>query len=280
MLSIVVTWRDRDELRLALPSLLSAARLVGGDVTVVDYGGEHGRLRQQVEVSGCDEARVVRVVGERYFNKSRAQNIGASASRHPVLFFCDCDIIVDPTLVAELACEVGGRSGIFATVAGVRESVQNARSAGNVVCFGYELWIRLANGRTLRILDQEEDAADGSRQAPGLLVVRRQDFLAVDGYNGRLCGWGWEDQDMIARLTLGAGLVRIERGTVTHISHGDAERMANYPPAQDRWESRDRMFRQAVALYDVNDFTGTYRSDYEQLRHELLAPAIVCPVKP
>jgi glycosyl transferase family 7 (putative galactosyltransferase) len=267
LISIVVSWRNRGELAIALPSMLSTARLVGGEVTIVDYGGNEAALAKILATPDCQGANVERVDGERYFNKSRAQNMGAGATCQPVLFFCDCDIVLEPSLVAELAKEVQARDAVFATLAGVVESQPNSRGAGNVVCFGYQLNIRLANGRQLRIVDHEEDAEDGCRQAPGLLLVRRADFLEVRGYNGRLHGWGWEDQDMIARLTLYAGLTRIQRGVVKHLSHGEPERISNYPPVRDRWESRDRMFRQALASYDANDFFGTYYEDNATLRH-------------
>lgn len=266
-LSIVVTWRDRDELIQALPGLTGAARALGGELTVVNYGGDPVRLAPQIEAFRGGHLRVVDVEGERYFNKARAQNIGASYSTGSVIFFCDCDIVVDSAEVASLASEVASRGGIFATLKGVTESVQNSRRAGFVVRFGYELALKLANGRELKIVDHEEDANDGTRQAPGLLLVRRDDFVRVNGYNGRLHGWGWEDQDMIARLTLGAGLERVQRGHAVHISHDDVARTAHYPPARDRWESRDRMFRQALAFYDQGDLAGTYESDRAGLRH-------------
>jgi hypothetical protein len=151
--------------------------------------------------------------------------------------------------------------GTFATLAGVRESERNSRRAGHVVRFGYQLRLRTADGRELEILDHEEDAEDGTRQAPGLLMVRREDFLRVDGYNAELHGWGWEDQDMISRLTLGAGLERIQHGHALHLSHDDQARIGAYPATRDRWESRDRMFRTALANYDRADFQGTYRQD-------------------
>jgi hypothetical protein len=265
MLSIVISWRDRVQLGDALPSLVAAAQRAGGDVTVVDYGGDPAVLRRQLTAA---PVAVVHVTGEQYFNKARAQNLGAANTTQPVLFFCDCDIVVEPDAIAALAAEVAGAPGAFATIAGVRESVVNARQAGNLVRFGYQLDLRLANGRRLQIIDHEEDAETGARQAPGLLIVKRSDFTAIQGYNGRLHGWGWEDQDMIARLTLGAGLTRIQRAIVTHLSHGDDERMAHYPQAASRWESRDRMFRQALALYDAGDLDGTYEADRGQLRHE------------
>lgn len=262
MLSIVVSWRDRRELAQSLPGLAAAARVTGGGVRVVNFGGSRRLLAEQLAAAGePPEARVVEVAGQRYFNKARAQNLGAAASDHPYLFFCDCDIVVEPEVIADLLERLRSKPGSFATLAGVRESELNSRGGRHVVCFGYELRIRTADGRELRIFDHEEDAEDGTRQAPGLLMVRRGDFLAVNGYNSRLEGWGWEDQDMISRLTLGGGLERISEGQAVHLSHDDEARIAAYPPCRDRWENRDRVFRQALANYDRADFRGTYDRD-------------------
>jgi hypothetical protein len=269
MLSIVTSWRNRPELKDAWPYLAESAALLGGDVTVVDYSGDPLQLAEQLKGRDPAVVRVVRVDGQQYFNKARAQNIGALYSDKKILFFCDCDILVNPTEIAALTTELADSSGAFATLAGVTESVANSRQAGNVVRFGYELRIRVANGRELHIVDFEEDAEDGTRQAPGLLLVKRTDFTAIDGYNGRLHGWGWEDQDIIARLTLAAGLNRIQRFKAIHLSHDDSARMAHYPPAQSRWESRDKMFRQALDFYDRGDFSGTYSSDRTTLKHAM-----------
>lgn len=258
MLSIVVSWRDRKELGRALPGLVASARLVGGDVTVVNFGGSRDALREQLDGS---DVHVVELENQQYFNKARAQNLGAAHSAQPYLFFCDCDIVLEPATVAALVQRLHATPGTFATLAGVRESELNSRGGNHVVCFGYHLRIRTRDGRVLEIVDNEEDANDGTRQAPGLLLVRRSDFLSINGYNSRLHGWGWEDQDMIGRLTLGAGLTRIQDGVAIHLSHDDEARMAAYPPFKDRWESRDRMFRQALANYDAADFRGTYDAD-------------------
>lgn len=264
MLSIVVSWRDRAELARALPGLCATAAAARGGVVVVNFGGSPAMLAEQLR--GWEErVSVVEVADQPFFNKSAAQNLGASHASHPLLFFCDCDIVVEPELLLALAERVNVEPGTFATLAGVRESEVNSRGGKHVVCFGYHLRIRTADGRLLEIVDNEEDADDGTRQAPGLLMVRRDDFLSIDGYNGRLHGWGWEDQDMIGRLTLGAGLRRITHGTAIHLSHDDEARVRAYPLA-NRWESRDRMFRQALANYDAADFQGTYRADVARIR--------------
>lgn len=269
MLSIIVTWRNRKELRGALPTLVDTARTLNGEVVVVNYGGDTETLREQL-ADFAASVRVVQVRDQPYFHKTKAQNIGAHFGTFPTLFFCDCDIVLDPASIASLVDKVAREPGRFATLKGVRETEQNSRNAKNVVMFGYRLDIRIRNGRSLRIVDNEEDAEDGTRQAPGLLLVRREDFLSIDGYNGRLHGWGWEDQDMISRLTLGAGLDRHQEGYALHISHDDHARVSQYP-GSNRWESRDKMFRQALAYYDDDDFNGTFRADVQALTDSVVA---------
>lgn len=262
MLSIVVTWRDRDELGRAMPSLVASARAVQGEVVIVNFGGDPDRLREQLH-GVASRYRVITGPEQRYFHKTVANNIGARFATMPKLFFCDCDIILPDGLAHSLVERLNGAPGHFATLAGVRETSLNARGGRHVVSFGYQLDIRTADGRRLQIIDNEEDAESGTRQAPGLLLVSREDFLGVEGYNGQLHGWGWEDQDMISRLTLGGGLTRITEGHALHISHDDGGRVAAYPPVSSRWESRDRMFRTALANYDDGNFMGSYTADNE-----------------
>lgn len=263
MLSIIITWRNRKELRESLKKLVETSEKVNGDLTIVNFGGSREMLRSQLGIYSS-KVSVVQVEQQKYFNKSCAQNIGAFHTTKPVLFFCDCDIILDPECIQYLLQQVSQKNGIFATLAGVKESEKNSRRGKNIVCFGYELKLRTASGRELHIVDNEEDASDGSRQAPGLLMVRRSDFYSINGYNSQLLGWGWEDQDMIARLTLGSGLTRIQSGYAIHLSHDDSARVAHYP-LQNRWESRDKMFRQALANYDEARFQGTYNKDKQRL---------------
>jgi hypothetical protein len=264
MLSIVVSWRDRGELAMTLPSLLEAVASVGGEVVVVNFGGDQDMLSEQLGTKR-HLVEVVEVHTNGYFNKSKAQNLGAAASTNPHIFFCDCDILLDPLSLRELVERVRDTTASFGTLSGVRESEVNSRGGNHVVSFGYTLNIRTADGRSLKIVDSEEDAETGLRNAPGLLLVGREDFLRVNGYNGRLLGWGWEDQDMIGRLTLGAGLTRVFHGNAIHVSHDDKARVAHYPLA-NRWESRDKMFRQALAFYDSGDFQGTFLGDLAEFR--------------
>lgn len=215
---------------------------------------------------------IIHVKNKKFFNKACAANIGASYAGNEILFFCDCDIILDPEQMRDLVQQLQSREGVFATLAGVKETKVNSIGGRHVTNFGYELKIRTADGRSLRIVDQEEDADNGYRNAPGLLLVKKKDFVRINGYNANLHGWGWEDQDMISRLTLGAGLERILYGHALHISHDDSARTGNYP-VKDRWTSRDQMFRQALRNYDDNNFMGTFRKDVAENKADILDAA-------
>jgi len=262
MVSIIVSWNNRAELWHTLPAFARCLRHKNFDITIVNYGGDSVILNQ-LTASIKGKIRVIEVKNCTYFNKAKANNIGAFYASNPLLFFCDCDIMLDEEVFYDLIRTVQQTPMTFGTLAGIRETEVNSREGRFIICFGYELMIRTQSGREVRIKDNEEDIQEGTRQAPGLLLCRRDDFLAVNGYNGELNGWGWEDQDMICRLTLGAGLNRIIKGIVTHISHNDASRTQAYPIV-DRWESRDRMFRRALANYDNGNFSGTYQADVSE----------------
>ncbi len=128
MISIVVSWRDRRELSQALPNLVDAAHQVGGDVTIVNFSGSGALLRSQTGPY-AGKVKTVTVAGQRYFNKSAAQNVGAAQSKRPWLFFCDCDVVCQPQEIAGVVAELATTPGTFATFAGVHETESNSSKA-------------------------------------------------------------------------------------------------------------------------------------------------------
>lgn len=259
-------WCDRYELPESLPSLVETAEILNGKVYIVNFGGSPDDLYTLTE-NYLDEIEIITISTVSYFNKQAAHNIGVRCSGNPFLFFCDNDIIVNPNDMSHIVQELERNPNSFATLKGVKESSVNARNAGHITSFGYRLELKTADGKRLEIIDSEEDAKTGLRNAPGLLCVSRKNFLNINGYNSDLIGWGWEDQDMIARLTLGLGLLRMQYGEAIHISHDEESRIRHYS-VDNRWESRDKMFRQALNRYDCNDFSGSYVDDTTRIPYK------------
>jgi GT2 family glycosyltransferase len=259
MLSIVISWKNRVELNQSISSLIDTSVLLNGEIIIVNFDGDPAMIKD-VTTHKSPYVHFLNVKNQPMFNKAAANNLGAYHARFDHIFFCDCDIIVNPSSINQLLELVMEKPNNFGTLDGVKETVVNSIQNNFITSFGYELIIKTKNGRLLNIKDHEEDSTDGTRNAPGLLLVSKQNFLTIDGYNSGLTGWGWEDQDMIGRLTLGGGFNRVYFGTAMHISHNDTERTKHYP-ISNRWESRDKMFRQALANYDAGVFSGTYSDD-------------------
>ena len=75
MLSIIIPWCDRAELKMALPSILENIQGLDADITIVNLGGDKENLKQQTLVSS--DINIINISKIPNFNKSIAQNIGA-----------------------------------------------------------------------------------------------------------------------------------------------------------------------------------------------------------
>lgn len=263
MISIIIPWFNRKELKEALPTIMLNAKNVEGEVIIVNFNGDKSFLNTLL-LNEEKNLSVIHIENGNEFNKPTAQNIGAYHSSFDYLFFCDCDIYFPDLILKDLITKIKKQKNIFATLKEVKETQQNARKAENLVMFGYHLKLKIADGTEVMIVDNEEDVSLGTRQAPGLLLVNKKDFLSIDGYNSGLDGWGWEDQDIICRLSLSAKLKRMCWGNALHISHDDNSRMLGYKNYEDRWHSRDIMFRRALENYNQGNFKGTYSTDIER----------------
>ena len=263
MISIIVTWNGRTGIEHSLSSILRAGADVGGEVIIVNFGGNLEQLCGELP-HDRSSLRLISVAGTKSFNKSAAQNIGIANAVHPICFFCDCDIVLPVPGLKQIVSDGLDVEHEFRTIKNIRETELNTREARNIRSFGYTLRIRLQNDRMIEIVDSEEDIESGLRSSPGLLIAARRHIVEINGYNSSFLGWGWEDQDMICRLTLGLGLRRSSIGCLDHISHNETSRVVNYPAGLSRWETRDKMFRAALANYDYANFLGTLSTDVER----------------
>jgi hypothetical protein len=102
----------------------------------------------------------------------------------------------------------------------------------------------------------------GMRAGDGIVLVRRDHFLAVGGFNSRLSGWGYEDTDLQVRLQFKLGLERVERGEVLHLTHSAAAR------DREAWRrNKDACMQQ----YARGDYDGSLDHDGRAWRQRVVA---------
>lgn len=264
-ISIVIPWANRDELAITLAAnaaMLSETQArIGGapELVVVDCGGEPGRCEAALALAGV-ELTLVEIPSEA-FDKGLALNLGAHVARGETLVLLDADVILDADFLPA-AVEVLAAGG-FATVARVRESQPRRDPLGEargLAAMTHLIELETAAGRRVRIETNRREFASGSRGGPGLIALRREQFIAVDGMNSDLRGWGWEDIDLVARLQLCELGPRVAVGGALHLSHDDTLRTT---AGAARARSEQHNFGVCLANYRLGHLRGTFTDDVQ-----------------
>ncbi len=267
-LSVVVAWRDRSDIARALRQ--NAATLNGcrAEVVIVNAGGDRDDLHSLVQDCGCRTLRLIEMPGLHTFNKSECLNVGCHVSRGVSLLMLDADVIVDDTFVVP-AMEAVKRGGCFVSLRQVIESNPDVRP---------ETWrkgsyirervmtteITCADGKYASF--EYRESSDGRRSGPGIVVVRRQDFTAVQGFNAQFEGWGYEDFDLQVRLQLALGLKRLTFGEAAHLSH---------PLAPSYAHTSARNLALGGDNYNRSELRGTLSADVVRWGRRIIeAPAL------
>jgi GT2 family glycosyltransferase len=188
-----------------------------------------------------------------------ALNIGVSAAETPLVLLLDADIRLDSNSISEM--QNGLMDNAFVTVAEVREwgrpksyptEVAHLESIRHIT----ELTI---NGRRVSAETSYVSVPHGCRSGPGLVLLRKDDYIRVGGMNSELRGWGWEDIDLVIRLQL-SGLSRITAGRVHHVAH-------EHLPTNSSSQARNA--DHCLANYAIGKLTGTYDEDISNLRQAI-----------
>ena len=258
-LSIVIPWANRDELARTLAA--NAARVGGREVefVVVDCGGDEGRCHAALRRAGVPVTLVE--VPTEVFNKSLALNLGVHVARFDKLLLLDADVILDAEGLEPALASVSLET--FVTLARVRESRPRPDPIAGGALSSLAHLVELVGVDGRRVLVETNRLhfdAGGGRGGPGLVVLRREHFVAVDGMNSDLRGWGWEDVDLVARLQLSGTAERLARGSALHLSHGDELRSR---AGEERQASEHANFAVCVANYRLGHLSGTFGDDVE-----------------
>jgi glycosyltransferase involved in cell wall biosynthesis len=255
-MSVIIPWCDRDEVALSLRRNSQWFSRKDIEVVVANCGGDRALLaRALAEAEGC-RTRVVSISAP-VFNKCLALNLGTAASTGSTLVFLDADVILEDDFLQIAETTLDGTA--FVTVDRVAETelvAAPALPAGLELAYSVE--ITVPEGRTVRLETNRVRPQEGTRSGPGLVALERRHFLAVNGMNSALGGWGWEDLDLLARLQFELGLRRVAAGRVFHLSHGEEVWVLG---GRSRGDSERSNYFTCLGNYASGHFLGTFRED-------------------
>jgi|GEM_PF-2291870 len=256
--SVIIPWRDRPELGEALRKNAALLGEAPSEIVIVNSGGDRELPREIVRGGWCERLVLIELPGAAGLNRSETLNVGAGHSRGGVLFFLDADVLLAPGFLGE-ALDTMARHECFVSVARVAEtqpelSAHPWNPASPIQEKISRTELRHENGHVATV--EYSASKDGTRTGSGLMIVRRRHFDAVQGFNSKLLGWGFEDYDLQFRLQLALGIERHSLGRLIHLSHR----------RPDGGDSNTRNRAICYENYDRGDFLGTLADDEERWR--------------
>lgn len=266
LLSIIIPWCNRFEIKESLLKNKRSFARQDLEIIIVNCSGQADWLDRLCRSYACDNIKIVNVKQE-VFNKSLAINLGAYKASSKTLFLLDADIIIKDDFIDAALSQL--RDDRFICINRVYESdSENNSSDQHVKLKEVAYFIEIVvNDKKLLVETNRVRLLDGSRSAPGLILLSKNHFLAVNGMNSVLQYWGWEDIDMQIRLQAMLNLSMYKLGSVIYLSHGDEVR--NFRK-NSRAESETTNFSICLSKYNVSDYRGSYDNDIERFANCLV----------
>lgn len=267
-LSFIIPWFDRPELGTCLLDNQELFQSLDCELIVVNAGGSPTNFSRILSSAKGVKLSGLTITGAT-FTKSLCLNIGVSRSNSDYLFLLDADVILSRRVIKLSTGKL--RSKAFVTI---RRGVEtDPNSHPHVLRIESGLSERL---NTTKFLFPGGESASiefwngrHGRCMPGLMLLRKADFLAVQGCNSDLQGWGFEDYDLQIRLQAYLGLKRVSLGTARHITHNiDSKEMLRASDARNRAACFEN--------YRRRNFFGTYAVDIERWSSHAIAIAGPC----
>jgi hypothetical protein len=121
---------------------------------------------------------------------------------------------------------------------------------------------RLAPGSL--IAGNWRDAAPDQAHVNGFFLVERASLAKVGGFNEHITTYGWDDDDLYARLVIaGVRRLNVAPGTIHHLPHSDAERLGDGGTGGGAITARDRLAGETQFLIRRNRFIAASMPDWD-----------------
>ncbi|MVT12001.1 glycosyltransferase [Chitinophaga tropicalis] len=259
LFSVIIPWCNRKELSETLKKNLPVFEKNEAEVIISNVGGDPIMLEEILQ-SIPYPVKTIRQPEITLFNKCLALNLGVLAATGTYLFLLDTDIILEEDLLPEAAALL--ENDCFLTIGKVYESEKSTTAARSFISeLAYFIEVKDINNNKALIETSRHYINEKGRSAPGLVMLRKEHFMEVNGMNTALSGWGWEDNDLLCRLQLKLSLKWEKIGSAIHLTHTDQQRTINN---NSRKTSEAANYAKCLDNYSQGNYAGTYKEDVQQ----------------
>lgn len=187
--------------------------------------------------------KIIRVNDQKYFNQPQPLNIAADLATGEYILKVDCDYIINPYYNFFDVYHPGDNGFICGEYANCIDEADYGPD------FNY------ASLAPWQFKNYEKSYSPFYKYLIGLLYIKRENFLKINGYNESLCiYYAFEDDEIFKRLE-NAGFEKIKidfDNTLIHIPHQDAKRFENFQGHLENKDIRENIY---------NNLKGTYSGD-------------------
>ena len=163
-----------------------------------------------------------------YFPKSQMYNLGAKRAKHDILCFLDADTFVSEESLMKGISLASNDNNVIIGYSGVAIYLTFKAKAeiGDEVTYD-KLLSFLPNGSDYKpVLGHRDDIFNVAnlKAVGGCLIMNKNCFNEIGGYNPNFKGWGYEDTEIIKRsikLKKDILAVKPERHFLFHLAHED-----------------------------------------------------------
>lgn len=174
------------------------------EIILIDWSSEPPLEPVVRAIPGGHKIKVIRVNGEQSWVLSRAYNLAVNATSFSHVIRTDCDYQVGPNFVA----------------AHKKLMTDSTTAVGDTSTSGEEDAIN--DGKHFYAGNYNLARNENEVHLNGAVFIRRKDFLDVGGYDERIQTYGWDDEDLYARLgKAGFKKMNISYDHVSHVQHSN-----------------------------------------------------------
>jgi GR25 family glycosyltransferase involved in LPS biosynthesis/glycosyltransferase involved in cell wall biosynthesis len=234
--SLICACKNRiDALRISLNSWIKFEEII--EIIICDWNSDEP-IDSLLDID--PRIKIIRVNDQEYFNQPQPLNIAADLATGEYILKVDCDYIINPYYNFFDTYHPGDNSFVCGEYA-------NCVDEGD-----YGPDFNYASLDPWQFKNYEKSYSPFYKYLIGLLYIKRENFLKINGYNESLCiYYAFEDDEIFKRLE-NAGLEKIKidfDNTLIHIPHPDAKRFENFQGHLENKNIRDTIYGNLEGTY-------------------------------